>query len=201
MSLPILKSQWHSIAFRTIATILSIDVHSSYYPGHRLALILYSAALKNPLQEAKPNNIQLLKTKKIHFISHAYFLSVCCAHLYSSPLHVGLPRWLSGKKKKKKDPPVNAGNARDMSSILGSGRSPGGGNGNPIQGSCLENSIDRGAWWITVHGVTKSWTRLSDWAHTHIFMLCVSTQMANVPFFCACSTFPLACNAYLHSVL
>ena len=103
MSLPILKSQWHSIAFRTIATILSIDVHSSYYPGHRLALILYSAALKNPLQEAKPNNIQLLKTKKIHFISHAYFLSVCCAHLYSSPLHVGLPRWLSGKKKKKKN--------------------------------------------------------------------------------------------------
>ena len=101
MSLPILKSQWHSIAFRTIATILSIDVHSSYYPGHRLALILYSAALKNPLQEAKPNNIQLLKTKKIHFISHAYFLSVCCAHLYSSPLHVGLPRWLSGKKKKR----------------------------------------------------------------------------------------------------
>ena len=38
-----------------------------------------------------------------------------------------------------------------------SGRSPGGGNGNPLQYSCLENSMDRGAWWATVHGVTKSW--------------------------------------------
>ena len=48
-----------------------------------------------------------------------------------------------------------------------SGRSPGGGNGNPFQYSCLENSVDRGAWCATVHGVTKRWTRLSNWAHTH----------------------------------
>ena len=45
---------------------------------------------------------------------------------------------------------------------LGSGRSPGEGNGNPLQYSCLENSMDGGAWWATVHGVTKSQTRLSD---------------------------------------
>ena len=103
MSLPILKSQWHSIAFRTIATILSIDVHSSYYPGHCLALILYSAALKNPLQGAKPKNIQLLKNKKTRFISHAYFLSVYCAHLYSSPIFtLGFPGGSVVKKKKKK---------------------------------------------------------------------------------------------------
>ena len=55
-------------------------------------------------------------------------------------------------------PPANAGNARDTGSISGSGRSPGVGNGNSLQYSCLENSMDRGAWWATVHGVTKSWT-------------------------------------------
>ena len=103
MSLPIWKSQWHSIAFRTIATILSIDVHSSYYPGHCLALILYSAALKNPLQGAKPNNIQLLKNKKnsLH-ITCLFPLCLLCSSLLFPHLHVGLPRWLSGKKKKKR---------------------------------------------------------------------------------------------------
>ena len=49
-------------------------------------------------------------------------------------------------------------NAEDPGSIFGSGRSPGEGNGNPLQYSGLENSIDRGAWQATVHGVTRSWT-------------------------------------------
>ena len=53
-------------------------------------------------------------------------------------------------------------NAGDPGSIPGWGRSPGEGNGNPLQYSCLENSMDGGAWWATVHGVAKSWTRLSD---------------------------------------
>ena len=52
-----------------------------------------------------------------------------------------------------KNPPVNAEDARDASLIPGSGRSPGEGNGNPLQYSCLENSMDRGAWQDTVHGV------------------------------------------------
>ena len=60
-----------------------------------------------------------------------------------------------------KSPPTNAGNAKDMSLISGSGRFPGVGNGNPLQYSCLENSMDRAAWWATVHGVTNSWTQLS----------------------------------------
>ena len=47
-----------------------------------------------------------------------------------------------------------------MDLIPGSGRSPGGGHGNPFQCPCLENPMDRGAWWATVHVVTKSWTRL-----------------------------------------
>ena len=61
---------------------------------------------------------------------------------------------------------TSACNARDPSSIPGSGRSPGEGNGNPLQYSCLENSMDKGAWWATVHGVTKSWTRLSNFTFT-----------------------------------
>ena len=59
-----------------------------------------------------------------------------------------------------KNPSVNAGDARDTGSIPGSGRSPGGGNGNPLQYSSLENPMDRGAWWATVHGVTKNRTLL-----------------------------------------
>ena len=57
-----------------------------------------------------------------------------------------------------KNPPTNAG---DVGLVPGSGRSPAGGNGNPLQYSCLENPTDRGAWWATVHRVTKSWTWLS----------------------------------------
>ena len=60
-----------------------------------------------------------------------------------------------------KNLPANAGDARDTGSIPGSGRSPRVGNGNPLQYSCLENSMDRGAWRATIHGVTKSQTRLS----------------------------------------
>ena len=61
---------------------------------------------------------------------------------------------------------VSAWNAGDPGSIPGLGRSPGEGNGNPLQYSCLENSMDGGAWWATVHGVTKSQTRLSDFTTT-----------------------------------
>ena len=59
-----------------------------------------------------------------------------------------------------KNPPANAGDKRDAGSVPRLGRSPGGGHGNPLQYSCLGNPMDRGAWWATVHGVTKSWTRL-----------------------------------------
>ena len=66
-----------------------------------------------------------------------------------------------------KNPPANAGDTRDTGSISGLGRSPGGGNGNLIQYSCLENSMDRGAWWAIVHGVAKSQTQLSARTHKH----------------------------------
>ena len=60
-----------------------------------------------------------------------------------------------------KNPPAKAGDARDVGSVPGLGRSPGGGNGNPSQYSCLENSMDRGVWWATAHEATKGQTRLS----------------------------------------
>ena len=55
-----------------------------------------------------------------------------------------------------KNPPANAGGVRDAGLISGLGRSPGGGHGNPLQCSCLENPMYRGAWWTTVHKVAKS---------------------------------------------
>ena len=67
----------------------------------------------------------------------------------------GLPSCASDKKL-----PVNAGVTGDAGSIPGSGGSPGGGHGNPLQNSCLENSLDRGAWWATVNRVRKSRTQL-----------------------------------------
>ena len=65
-----------------------------------------------------------------------------------------------------KDPPANAEDTGDTGSIPGSGRSPGGENGNPFQYSCLENSMDRGGWQATDYGVAKSWM------HTHTKQLC-----------------------------
>ena len=68
---------------------------------------------------------------------------------------MGLPWWLSGEEFA-----CNAEDTRSSGLIPGSGRSPGGGNGNPLQYSCLENPMNRGAWQVTVHGVAKSWTLL-----------------------------------------
>ena len=73
---------------------------------------------------------------------------------HSIILTSGFPGDLDGKE--------SACNAGDTGLILGLGRSRGEGNGNPLQYSCLENPMDGGAWWATVHGVTKSRTRLSD---------------------------------------
>ena len=69
----------------------------------------------------------------------------------------GFPSGSAGKESACK-----AGDTGDVGSIPGSGRSPGGGNGNPLQYSCLENPMDGGAWRAAVHGVAKSWTPMSD---------------------------------------
>ena len=76
-------------------------------------------------------------------------------HVNSSPAptHMLKPYFPGGSDGKE-----FACNAGDLGSIAGLGRSPGEGNGNPLPYSCLENSMDRRAWWATVHGVTKSQT-------------------------------------------
>ena len=83
----------------------------------------------------------------------------CVYQHNTSPTSKGLPWWLNGKE--------SAWQCKDMASIPGSGRSPREGNGNPLQYSCLGNPVDRGAWWATVHGVTKSLTWLT---HTRILL-------------------------------
>ena len=66
--------------------------------------------------------------------------------------------WSSQVALVVKNPPANARDVRGLDSISGSGRSPGGGHGNPLQCSCLENPMDRGAWRAVVHRIAKSWT-------------------------------------------
>ena len=77
-------------------------------------------------------------------------------YLVHSSHYSGLPWWLDSKE--------SACNVADLASIPGLGSSPGGGHGNPLQYSCLENPMGRGAWRVVVHGVSKSRTRLSDQA-------------------------------------
>ena len=67
-----------------------------------------------------------------------------------------------------KNPPANAGDIIDARSIPGSGRSPRGGHGSPLQDCCLENPMDRGAWSATIHRVAQSWTRLKQLS-THVY--------------------------------
>ena len=87
-----------------------------------------------------------------------------------------------------KNPPASAGDARDTGSIPGSGRSPEGGNGNPLQYSCLENPMNRGARWAAVHRVTKSQTQLSksarinELARRNPFTMYVYIRYHNVHF-------------------
>ena len=71
----------------------------------------------------------------------------------------GLPRWFSGK-----NPPAKAGDEGEVSSIPGLGRSPGREHGHPFQYSCLDNSMDRRVWWVTIMGFKKIWIRLSTLA-------------------------------------
>ena len=106
---------------------------------------------------------------------------------------MGFPRWLDCKE--------SACNAGDLGSIPASGRSPGRGNGNPLQYSCLENSIDRGAWWATVHGVTKSQTRLSDNTQSFNYWQIFSLSLVSLFSIVRSSAISNALNIFLYSSL
>ena len=104
----------------------------------------------------------------IHLFLHAYNCHCLLIRLYFQPIN----KWLLVFKKKKKVlnlHKVSASNAGDLGLIPGSGRSPGEGNDNPLQYSCLKNPMDGGTRWATVHGVAKSQTRLSDLTFTFNF--------------------------------
>ena len=80
--------------------------------------------------------------------------SYCVNYCHMAKAYMGFPDDSEGKE--------SACTAGDPCSVPGLGRSPGEGNGNPFQYSCLENFMDRGAWWATVHGIAKNWTPLND---------------------------------------
>ena len=96
-------------------------------------------------------------------------------------LVLGIGTWPSGFPGGTvvKNPPANAGEARDASLIPGLGRSPGVGNGNPLQYSCMENSMDRGACWATVHEVTKSGTQLTQLLLVNTFTTFLSSSRSS----------------------
>ena len=105
-----------------------------------------------------------------HSVDRKHTVSVSVSHthpLLSSDTRKWLPWWLSGKE--------SICQVGDSDLIPGWGRSPGEGNGNPLQYSCLRNPTDRGAWWATVHRVAKSRTWLSMHARTHTTLILCSS--------------------------
>ena len=136
--------------------------------------------------------------------------------------------WASRVALVVKKLPANAGDVRDMGLALGSGRFPGGGHGNPLQCSCLENAMDRGAWRATVHGVAKSWIRLkrlsmharisliyitasfsclAKWfSHTYAYLSVLSHILShfrllqNIEYMSLCSTVDPCCPSILYTV-
>ena len=89
--------------------------------------------------------------------------------------------------------------AEDLRSIPESGRSPGERNGNPLEYSCLESPMKRGAWWATVHGVKKSGSQLSSWAHTYIRHKLNSSKTIETHSFSANLTVLISKNYLPHS--
>ena len=96
-----------------------------------------------------------------------YFYYIVRKHLFPSSWLWFLLLWASQVALVVKYPPASAGDLRDSGLIPGLGRSPGKGNGNPLQYSCLENPMDRGAYWATVCRIAKSWTWLKQLS-THL---------------------------------
>ena len=111
----------------------------------------------------------------------------CWAAIYGVAQNWTWLKWLSSSSSRQSesiilwfpggsDDKASACHAADLSSIPGLGRSSGEGNGNPLQYSCLENPMDRGAWWAIVHGVTKSQTCLSEFTSLHF--TCIKLQIS-----------------------
>ena len=116
-----------------------------------------------------------LVKNKHNYLSYSYLslFYICCYHAINNNSKSSFPGGTGVKNL-----PADAEDARDMGSIPGSGRSPGEGNGKPLKYSCLENSMHRGAWQATVHGVTKIWTQLSTHTHSIIILPVMQNEKA-----------------------
>ena len=139
---------------RNLKSRCSRAMRSPRFLGILLSCLLGSVLPSNPGRDLPGRHIPLNSASFFHRIFSCSFASLFSplvgARVIESGSAInavrGLPQWLSGKE--------SACNAGDPGSIPGAGKSPGGGYGNPLQYSCLENPMDRGAWWATVHGVT-----------------------------------------------
>ena len=123
--------------------------HLKYSLGQSAVCALHAKTCRN-----KRNSGEWSSKSEEHPESRAWET----ARTWDFSLCRGMPGFPGGSVVK--NPPANAGDTGNLGSILGSGRSPGEGSSNPLQCSCLENSIDGGASWATVHGVSRSWTGL-----------------------------------------
>ena len=126
--------------------------------GRLSVVFLDSIAIKGQPLPTQTETALCLTVLAPHWTSYIHHFPI-----YSSSW---LPQGLSGKEST-----CNAEDAGDRSSIPGLGRSPGGGHGNPLQYSCLENPMDRKTWWATVHRVTKSWIQLKGLSRRALLFL------------------------------
>ena len=103
-----------------------------------------------------------------HLLIWPWLKETCCQAQYkAAENYTSVKLRRAGTALMVKDLPASAGDGRDVGLIPGSERSPGEGSGNPLQYSCPENPMDRGAQWITLHGITKSLTQLSNFNSLH----------------------------------
>ena len=112
----------------------------------------------------------------VRFICYCLFSILASLYIRADVnyLFIRLGMWYTGASQVAlvvKNPPASGGDIRDTGSIPELGRSPGGGHGNPLQYSCLENALDRGAWQATVHRVTHSRVRLKWWGTAQRILL------------------------------
>ena len=140
---------------------------------HREALCTFSSAAHNV--SILNNGSSIPNTRRgigtIHSTYSGFLVSTwthvgVCVWVHGILSFIDNPVWASRVALVVKNPPANAGDIRDVGSIPGSGRCPGGGHGNLLQYSCLENPMNSGAWWATVHASQRVGSDWSDWART-----------------------------------
>ena len=147
----------HSVMSNSFATPWTVACWTPLFTGFSRQEYCSPTVLPHPPPENLPD-----PEIKPHVCCKGRILYHCATReaqkdIYPTLLGLGFP---GGSVVKI--PSANAGGARDLGSIPGSGKSLGEKNGNQLQYSCLENSMDRGDWWASVHVVTKSWTGLSN---------------------------------------